>query len=169
MQKSDEGKKAKTRLPPYTVVVSRPRSASYTAPEVCPQLYWTARILSHEKVQSSVMVSWLLTSVSAGGSTTVLRSGRGMPDLSGSPNKGAPTFSGRAVFLFGNARSHQRSSSLHSHWWWCRYNIQKSGVLCCLQDYVFELYVHVDQGGRLIILVLDMMYNISPCCHLLNQ
>jgi len=115
----------------FTHIVSRPRSASYTAPEVCPQLYWTARILSHEKVQSSVMVSWLLTSVSAGGSTTVLRSGGGMPDLSGSPNKGAPTFSGRAVFLFGNARSHQRSSSLHSHWWWCRYNIQKSGVLCC--------------------------------------
>ena len=45
------------------------------------------------------MVSWLLTSVSAGGSTTVLRSGGGMPDLSGSPNKGAPKFSGRAVFF----------------------------------------------------------------------
>ena len=137
MQKSDEGKKAKTRLHPYSLTTQvSTGSASYTAPEVCPQLYWTARILSHEKVQSSVMVSWLLTSVSAGGSTTVLRSGRGMPDLSGSPNKGAPTFFGRAVFLFGNARSHQRSSSLHSHWWWCRYNIQKSGVLCCLIMYL---------------------------------
>ena len=99
MQKSDEGKKAKTRLHPYSLTTQvSTGSASYTAPEVCPQLYWTARILSHEKVQSSVMVSWLLTSVSAGGSTTVLRSGGGMPDLSGSPNKGAPTFSGRAVF-----------------------------------------------------------------------
>ena len=35
-----------------------------------------------------------------------------------------------------------------------------------LSDYVFELYVRVDQGGRLIILVLDMMYNISPDTYL---
>ena len=167
MQKSDEGKKAKTRLHPFSLTT-----------QVC--ILHSTRSVSATVLDGTYSISRkgaeLCDGVVASDLCLCRREYHGLAQRRRHARlertrqiRGPLSFLGALLLLlllFGNARSHQRSSLLHSHWGWCRYNIRKSGVLCCL---IMYLNPTCRSGGRLIILHDVWLYNISPCCHLVHQ